>query len=287
MEPHPKDVIDMVTILETLNIAEGTIEASEAQQERLDELTERMTTGEFHVPVDGTMPTKCIDGRPGARGLAPNTAGGTESLMVADDLTTQRFAGEDGTTQAAYRNILAILRGEGAPVGGHTDDHAHGEASGCGANDKLSLIYDFTVRHADEIRGLADAVGVSVDDETHDLIVSNAAARTSFSAGGELLTELRQAGGEEAIDPLEGGHKEVVAVINLRTGTTLDREALAAEFGNDYQAFNVDAWSFAEATEAISLSEEETNQKVAAMVYYNLATAGVLCGKGMRTIVLH
>lgn len=207
--------------------------------------------------------------------------------MVADDLTTQRFAGEDGTTRSAYRNVLAIVQAEGAPVGGHTDSHAHAEASGCGANDKLPAIYDFIARRGDELRTLAASLGVSVDTVTHQLITGNAAARTSFSAGAELLDELNQTvamGG--VVDALRGSHNEVVATINLRAGTTLNREALAREFGSDYQSFNVDAWSFAAAAEATSLSEEEASQKVAAMVYYNLATAGVLCGKAMRVVVL-
>lgn len=286
MEPYPTNVIETVTVLPTLDIAEGSIEANETQQERLNELVERVANGEFHVHVDGTIPCMCIDGRPGAHGLAPNSAGGSESLMVADDLTTKRFAGEDGTTLGSYKNILEILQGEGLAIGGHTDDHAHGDASGCGANDKLTLIYDFIARQGNAIRDLTAALDVTVSDETHELITRNAAERTQFSTGSELLSALRQAGGDEVIDPLEGSHKEVVAVINMRRGTTLDREALAREFGDAYQAFNVDAWSFVEAAEAISLSEEETNLKVVAMAYYNLATAGVLCGKNLRTIIL-
>lgn len=286
MEPHPKDVLDMVTVIPTLDIAEGAIEANGIQTERFDELTERLARGDFHVHVEGGVPCKCIDGRPGARGLAPNAAGGTESIMVADDLTTKRFASEDGTTLGAYRNILNVLRGEGQTVGGHTDSHAQGDVSGCGANDKLPLIYDYISRRGDELRSLTEALGVVVNDEAHGLILANATGRSSFSTGGELLGELRGIAGEEAVDPLTGSHNEAVAVINLRSGTTLNREALAVEFGNDYQAFNVDAWSFAEAAEAVSLSEEEANQKVVAMAYYNLATAGVLCGKGMRVVIM-
>ncbi len=276
----------MATILPTLDIAEGTIEAHETQQERLDELTQRLANGEFFTTVGGTVPIKCIDGRPGMRGLGPNSAGGSESLMVADDLTTKRFAHEEGSTLSAYRTALSTLQGDGLAIGGHTDDHAEGAASGCGANDKLSLIYDFMARKASDIRALAAAIGVEVNDDTHELIARNAAERKEFSSGGELLTALREAGGDSVVDPLEGTHNEVVAVINLRSGTTLDREALTQELGPDYQAFNVDAWSFADAAAAISISPEEAAQKVAAMTYYNLATAGVLCGRGMRTIVL-
>lgn len=285
MEPQPKDVTDMVTVIEALDIAEGAIEARIEQQERLDEVVERLASGEFHVAVEGTIPCKCIDGRHGANGLAPNAAGGSETLMVADDLTTKRFADESGTTLAHYRNVLDVLQGEGYLVGGHNDNHAHGEASGCGANDKLPLIYGFISRCGDEVRALTESLGLTVSDDLHQMLVNNAGARTQFSAGAELLSALEEAAGPESIDNLVDGHNEVAAVINMRPGTTLDREALAAEFGPDYQAFNVDAWSFAEAAQAISLSQEEADEKVVAMVYYNLATAGVLCGKNMRVIV--
>jgi hypothetical protein len=77
-----------------------------------------------------------------------------------------------------------------------------------------------------------------------------------------------------------------VAVINKRQDTTLDRNALAAEFGSDYQAFNVDAWAFEEAARVTSLSDEEVKQKIAAMTFYNLATTLVLAGSKMRVVVI-
>ena len=285
MESQPKDVMNMVTVIPTLEIAEGAIEAKAAQAERLEEAVRRLADGEFHVTVEATIPCKCIDGRPGANGLAPNAAGGTETLMVADDLTTKRFAAEDGTTLGHYRSVVDILQREGYSVGGHTDNHAQGEASGCGANDKLPLIYDFIARRGDELRSVAESLGLEISDGQHQTILQNAGARTEFSKGAELLAALEDMAGADAIDPLVDGHNEVAAVLNFREGTTLDREALAAEFGEGYQAFNADVWSFAKAAEAISLSQEEIDQKVVAMVYYNLATAAVLCGKGMRIIV--
>lgn len=268
----------------TLTGAGGAIEAGLEQQERLDELTERLASGEFHVATDVALPAGCIDGRLGGA-LRPNTAGGSESLMVADDLTTRRFAGEDGSTLTAYANTLRFLADSNLPIGGHDDEHAGGEKSGCGANDKLPQIYQFLADNGHVIRETALALGVEVDDATHEMITGNAAARQEFSAGSELLGKLAaiDAG---SIDHLRGDHNEVVAVINGRPDTTLDRQALASEFGDAYEAFNVDVWSFAEAARAISLTPEEQNQKIAAMVYYNLATAHVLCGPNMRVVTL-
>lgn len=182
--------------------------------------------------------------------------------------------------------MVRTLAAIGCPVGGHGDDHAHGDSSGCGAQDREVLIYQFIAKHHTAIRDIARGLGISVSDETSDLIARNAAGRRRFSTGAEIATALTDVAGDESKPILQGAHKEVLAVINRRTGTTLDRQAIADVFGPNYQSFNVDVWSFAEAADEISLTEEEIEQKVAAMAYYNLATAGVLCGKNMRVVVL-
>lgn len=273
-------------IFMTLPLAEGAIEAGPLQQERLDEMTRRLSRGEFHVKTDGRIPFGCIDGRDTRDGLMPkpDSAGGTESLFVADDLTTKRLEARDGSTAGGYRNTLAYVQLRGYEVGGHTDEHASGDGSGCGANDKLSLIYDFIARHGEALRELAATLGVTTSDESFATIMAHAGGRTEFSTGRELLTAL-QAQGEHAVDPLVGDHREVVAVVNTVEATTLDRMALTQEFGDQYEAFNIDVWAFDEAATLMSESPEEVNAKTFAMTLYNLATAHVLCGKNMRVIV--
>lgn len=280
--------------MELKDFAKGKIQGDSEKLERLDEATERVGRGEYHRPVNGNfelklLPARCVDGRTpenGASFLVPNSAGGTESLMVADDLTAKRFAAPDGTTRSAYENMVTALAANGYVVGGHTDSYAEGETSGCGANDKLPLIYDYIARHGGILRGLAKEFGIAVDEEAHEMITSNAAARTQFSKGRELLEVLKAKAEQGLVDNLQGSHNEVVTAINLRTGTTLDRDALAAEFGPEYQAFNVDAWAFGEAAEVISFGDTEARQKAAALAYYNLATAMVLAGPKMRVVAV-
>lgn len=299
METPPKEYIDMETKVDYLTLkgfAEGAIEAGESQKERLDEVTNRVGALEFHRPTDGTIVCTCIDGRCDTRGdssdwergLLPNTAGGTESLMVADDLTDKAFMLEgDDTTAGQYRQLLQYIKGINHPIGGHTAVDTHGAPSGCGANDKLPAIYAFIARKADQLKELTESLGYTVDDDTHALIVGNAVKRTEFSTGDELLQGLTSHGGSESVDVLRGAHKEVVAVINRRVGTTLDRQAVEREFGADYQSFNIDEWAFAESARLISHTggTAEQNRKIVAMLYYNLATAGVLCGENMRVVV--
>ncbi len=259
----------------------GTIQADLGQQDRLDELTDRLAGTQFYTETTNTIPYMCIDGRPGGV-IAPNAAGGTESLFVADDLTTQPI-GQGLKTVEGYAALLTYLQEMELPIGGHTDEHEHDHSSGCGGNDKLPLIYDFIVTHGSYLHEFTQKIGFSINDETHTIITGNAAVRQQFSGGDELLDVLRENAG--TIVTLRGEHKEVVTVINKKSGTTLDREKVAAEFGPDYQVFNIDAWSFVEAGRRIAASEDDIPQKVAAMIYYNLATVFVLCGPAMRVIV--
>lgn len=148
------------------------------------------------------------------------------------------------------------------------------------------------VRKADIVRKYVEAIlGEPVDGETHELIVRNAGGRASFSTGKQVIGVYQTIDGPEGpafeSEVLEGSHNEVVAAINMRAGTTLSRELLAEKYGNEYQSFNIDAWAFARGAEAISSNEEEVRQKVAAMTYYNVATALVLCGPDMRVVIVN
>lgn len=272
-----------------LSEAEGTIQAATKQQERLEEMMVRLASGEFHVSTKIPIPCKCIDGRSSANPTeGPNAAGGTETLFVADDLTSKRFASDDGSVTGGIRNIMTVLKESGMPIGGHTDDHhAHPLQSGCGANDKLEQIYAMIVKKVDSIKVITESIlgEGAVDQATSDRIVVNAASRTDFPAGQDVVSVFKSSP-NVLLEELQGEHNEVAAVVNLKKGTTLDRGALAHEFGNTYQAFNIDAWSFQTAAVTISRAEAEVRQKVVAMTYYNVAAALVLCGPRMPVIIV-
>ena len=276
-----------IEYLELGENAEGIIGQTIASRPRLDEFTKRVSSGEFHRTTDIALPCACIDGRLGCWSR-PNAAGGTMSLAVADDLLTQRY-NVDGTTASMVEHVFRTLRQNGHIVGDHTDDHAHGDRSGCGANDTLPTIYDFIGRKAEVLRTYAEKIGIDVDDETHDAITSGAKRRTQFSTGREVLDRMIENASDKAIDTLHGDHNEVLAVINKRPGTTIDRDAIASEFGPEYEAFNVDVWSFEAAARALypDADEYSVQQTVGALTYYNLATALTLCGPTMRVVVLN
>jgi hypothetical protein len=199
---------ERIEFMELGEAAQGAIEAGPNQQERLQEITERLGRGEFHTEIDWNVDqemllARCVDGRipkDGANPLAPNSAGGTESIFVADDLTTKRYAAKDGSTLGGYANVTKALSLKGYAVGGHTDSHAHGEKSGCGANDKLPAIYQYMAENGDLLQALAEKLGVDVSDDTKETLVRNAAARGQFSEGAELLGVLKENADEKFVD---------------------------------------------------------------------------------------
>ncbi|MDB5184033.1 MAG: hypothetical protein JWO07_714 [Candidatus Saccharibacteria bacterium] len=272
-----------------LSHAVGTIQPDDSQQERLEEFTNRITSGEFHKQTDARIVCDCVDGRCGAAGaLMPNAAGGSESITVADDLTTKSFQlGPDDSTLDQYKATLAFLNRNDEPIGGHTCEGIGNDASGCAANDKLPAVYSFMAQHGDVLRDLAEQLGVKINEQTHLLITSNASARDEFSNGPDLLDALRSQSGSR-VSTLKGSHREVLVAVNTKFGTTLDRDAVADEFGDNYQAFNVDVWAFPESAKLCSYfgGDHEADQKVAAMVYYNLAVAHVIGGKNLRVVVV-
>ncbi|HSE61565.1 MAG TPA: hypothetical protein VLA88_04710, partial [Candidatus Saccharimonadales bacterium] len=69
-----------------------------------------------HIDAPSFMPRFCIDGRHFAdnvRRLAPNTAGGVFTLLVADMLTSQIFRNRTTTTADYAKNLFVYLNDAG------------------------------------------------------------------------------------------------------------------------------------------------------------------------------
>lgn len=266
----------------------GTIEASLDQQEKLAEMNERLASGEFLRAVDHFMVCGCIDGRCGDQ-LRASSAGGTISLLVADDLTTRRFSAGKNTKQA-LESVAMHLKEQDLPVGGHDDDHAIPPATGCGANDKLADIYYIMQQSSDQVKALAEAIlETPIDVSVHQQLMDNVdlrLAEDNFSPSVELRQTLKdaQAG---CVDTLRGEHGEKSILVNTRPNTTLSHDALAEEYGPDFGAFCVDAWALEPSAQSIAGNPEDADDvyaKVLAMVYFNAATGLKLCGPNMPVV---
>lgn len=278
------------------------IEAGEnIKHKEINKLADAIYNGKFHVALEDwqTLPNKCVDGRPrgdGEQELGPNSAGGSLSLVAADMLTHQDFRtynGEEAQSSAEYaHNVFSYVKDKdrGHELGDHCDDHAEGDASGCGAVDNMQAIFRHMANHPEAIHSMASVLGVEVTGETHDMIIANAGdfaekSELDFSPGSEIIQQLRQDAGDDSVETLQGAHKEVILSVNTIPGTTFDRNAARESFGEDYQAFNVDVWALKEAASFIANDDEaKAQQKFGALVYYNIATALVLAGKSLQIV---
>jgi len=242
----------------------------------------------FFAPTAKTVVDTCIDGRRPAAAVqsGPNSAGGSLSLLVAWLLC-------GGQTAAA--DFFAILQQAGITLGGHTDNHAHGPSTGCGANDNLPAILA-------KIAGKELAPTLATGLQQQDRLAAN--AKTLLDEGQALLADaaLRlkaiAATALSEVPELVGAHCEVAVLLNQQAGLTLDRDRLAARFGADVAAFNVDTWAFAssasQALVALNQSGIEMPQPeaplqqlfVEALTAYNIATAQALCAPSIRVVIV-
>ncbi len=247
------------------------------QPEKQQAFVERLKGDEAYETTNEVIPCGCMDDRCGAP-LVPNAAGGTETLLVADDLTTKDFELDgDSSLDGQFQKLLTFLNESGNPTGGHLD---------CAALGKLATAYPHMRRNGDLLRNkTSELFGYDISDDDHNLIMSRIESRVTFSDGDEMLQKLYD---EQArVDTMEGEHSPKAIVFNRRTGTTLNRNKLRDEFGEDFKALSIDEWSFEEAARATSHlgGEEEVRQKRIAMAYFNLGVASLLCGPNTPIVV--
>ena len=267
--------------------------------EILSHLEAEVLAGRFDVPVAEGMflPCGCIDGRcphaDTAFNAVPNAAGGTLSLLVGEMLTNEsNLAVTAETSEEALASLIQYLQtaGYGDQVGGHTGPtHGSEAASGCGANDQLGAILGQIAQKPAVMAATLKTLGVAVDEaKAFPAMIDKASAYVArpeyFATGKQVGATLQSASPNGNCPELIGGHNEVMIRLNTTEGTTLDRRALQEAYGDDYQVFNVDVWSLKKAAETLSSSTEEADDKFAAMVMYQVATALQLCGPSMRVV---
>lgn len=291
--------------LAILTFAEGAvdpairIDSGEISGHKVLEVVDRLRGDEFYADIPaGQIPCKCMDCRrriDGVVELGSNAAGGTVTMIVADALThnSYRLKGEDFAAHS--RRVATVLKDKELPIGIHDADTADDHSCGCGAIDKLDSddpfrpsILSFIVRKGNEIRTIVESIGFPVDDEVHAMITTNAESLIASKYGvmgyraKQAIVEVAEVG---CVETLVGKQLAVAAVVNTKDGKTLNREKLAAEFGDDYQAFNIDVPGIIEGARATSISEPEAQEKTVAALYYNFAAAGVIAAPSMPVVV--
>lgn len=254
----------------------------------VDEMYQAIAAGLFNIPVSGAVPEICVDGRTdkdGARISAPCAAGGTLSIVYGGDLGNNAAAADIDEMQLTTQTVSA-LKGKGHSTGVHGDDHS---SCGCGACAKAPTIYQHIAERINDIASLVSQLGINVTESEKESIVQQAKNRlgqAGFFAEDRaaVVQAARDAGA--LYEELVGKHNELGIALNTKPGTTVDRSAIRAKYGPQYDMFVVDAWAFGNAAKDINTTGDEADeQRIAkAITLQNVATASIL-GHGSLRIV--
>ncbi|UJP04922.1 MAG: cadmium-containing carbonic anhydrase [Nitrosomonas sp.] len=290
-QPATEGFSEKYITLAKFNLGLGSIgpdNRNDVDPKTVNEMYQAIAAGLFNIPVTGKVPEICVDGRTnkdGSRLSAPCAAGGTLSIVYGGDLGGSSAAPGIDEIQLTAQTISA-LKGKGHSTGVHGDDHS---SCGCGACAKAPTIYQHITERINEMASLVSQLGINLTDSEKESIVQQAKNRLSqtgfFAEDRAAVVQTAQDNGA-SYEELVGKHNELGIALNTKPGTTVDRTAIRAKYGPQYDVFVVDAWAFGNAAKDINANGSEADeQRIAkAITLQNVATASVL-GHGSLRIV--
>lgn len=200
--------------------------------------------------------------------LRPKVFGG--GLVTASSMwrSINGTPSDDQTVHLDRELIAGELKKRNFSHGAHSDDHASGENSGCGAIDKYPEVTANAVKYRDKItdilRGLygGDYPGNEAAIESVFAVYESIAAGPNYfsgASGKRTMEQILESGA--VIKELSGHHVEDTIVINDVKGTTLDQAYFTQMVKNacaenqkpqTIQAFSVDIWRGKEIAEVVA-----------------------------------
>ncbi len=242
----------------TISLA-SRIDSGELTQSEVESQHQKLNY--FFVDTKNGSPKRCGDGRP-IEGYSPTdidwygksrgaqlfggTGGDAIGLRLAKGFTDGATFGED---VAITSNIFS---GDFAP-GGHIDNHAEGQKTGCGAIDGQVRKNDI-INDADKFQTLEavltflyEKAGMELSSDFFDKLKQNAESlhknSTSYFSdkhnAQSKITEISP----EGIEKLIGKHNETSLTLNFVEGTTFDRDRYSSDSDGKIQNFNIDVWA--------------------------------------------
>lgn len=293
-----------VIIGDRIGAGHGDITAAEHDEQELNELADAVRQN--LVTVDPSAPSCCIDGRHCLHTKAnaettarPSVAGGGAVTAFAAAELVGWFGASEGTTQDRFTRVDKLLNAAGLPTGGHTDKKAEDAQypngrTGCGANDRLLGNIGYAINDTETTEYIAEQLLGQEYDVAYMKFRPNEeiqARNSDWNAVAAVTTiEDRDASAVEVLYSDESpthGHEEVFVVFNYNADTTVDRDALVEQTGE--QAFVIDMWYIDKMAKALATGPEATSQEHAlkhAMVAYQIGTYLSLCDGKQRPLIL-
>jgi hypothetical protein len=207
----------------------------------------------------------------------PKVFGGGATMATASQIGLGRATGK--TLRDAFSSGMSRLRDKQVGFGAHTDTHAHGPNCGCGAIDKAPIIIENALKFQEPIRDSIAALGIDTDglDEVFGSYRSFAETMDAPSyTGKSVMEEIIDNG--KIVKELDDDHKEMIVILNLVEGYTVDQEKIREVTDGQAQAFAVDVWRVKLLAERLYDGEsvEVQHRAFLSELVYTLATAGTL-----------
>lgn len=241
----------------------------------------------------------CIDERPSTgepiRRKAPGGAtmtGYAAVLLTGGKWSLLKDEQRESSPVEWYKTVAALQKESGMTLGGHTDNHAEGDASNCGAADKLVIMIEDAADHGLDkawVDLAEEILGENFDREIWNSCVESAKeiSHNNKLAGWKgvmMLETLRESDGVIEVlngdhdverDPENKRHNHWAEGININTvaGHSNDRDNSEIPF------FQVDVEAVAESVQPLSTSDKEFVQLLHGAVLYTEAVAYRLTSK--------
>lgn len=182
--------------------------------------------------------------------------------------------------QQAFSDSMGVLAERKIGFGAHTDTHAHGPNCGCGAIDKAPAIIQNALTFEAQIRGTIAALNIDANglDDVYDNFRSYAGQLDGQEySGAQVMGEIID-NGKIVVKELADTHKEVVILLNMVEGHTVDQDQIRQLTDGQAQAFAVDVWRVVQLANRVYADQPESvrNQAFLSELVYTLATAGTL-----------
>lgn len=250
----------------------------EITEEIVEQVLNPDSLDHYYVRASDKAPSRCIDGRcvcnynetadtTDIRELGPQNPGGTVAAALCarvaawDSMFTEQFSLVE---DIHYLN--EVFSRIGFTVGGHIDDNAEGNKTGCGAIDKIPGILERSTNPVaqKQIRKMTKMMlGDYYSQETVDSILGRLLSLQGMAdeyfvrdEEGDYLfrkdtIDTLRTLNPKGVEQLGGAHKEIALVINLVKGATFHRDQFSLDNDHEVQMFNYDFWKSIELAEKL------------------------------------
>lgn len=275
--------VEISKVTSGLGFGAGTIshkDRTDVDAQTLQAVEAAITSQDIVVPVDtdksGSMldDDGCGDGR-GVNRVLEGDKEHTKSLNRAKvfgggpAMVAATIIGLDKTQNKPLTDVfttaISLLKSKFTGFGGHTDTHASGDASGCGAIDKAPAVIANAVTYHQEIAATIQALGVDIDGLDQIFAgYKNYAAQLQNQpyAGQAVMKQVVESG--KVVKELADDHREMYIVLNTAYGYTVNQKLIREVSGGKVQVFAVDLWRLQELVRklyAIDLTSLEEAQE--------------------------